>query len=389
MEITPLDHLLPEGQWQKQAASTVPVVLVHGLFGFGRDEGLGFHYWGGFTDLQDVLRKQGVPTYTASMGPVSSNWDRAVELYYQIKGGCADYGEDHARTHGHARFVTGKCYSGFYPQWDAQHPVHLIGHSMGGTTALTLVQMLEQGFFGGARPGWVKSATTIASPNNGSSAAHVLLGFLPKLKEMVLAIGALAGSVDAFKTLYDFDLEQWGIRRQPGESFESYWNRVTGSKAWSSNDISSHDLSPEGAAAMRSWVKVSPGTYYFSYSANATSKGLISGWAYPKVTMNPVLMPVAYPHVWPLKPGVGNYTHASLGIDKNWWPNDGLVNTINMDAPEGTPTFAFDAAHLQKGRWYHVGLLNGYDHIDVIGITTFRDVRPLYVNHVGMLQGLP
>jgi triacylglycerol lipase len=26
---------------------------------------------------------------TAAVGPISSNWDRAVELYYQIKGGCA------------------------------------------------------------------------------------------------------------------------------------------------------------------------------------------------------------------------------------------------------------------------------------------------------------
>lgn len=389
LDVTPLDRLLPEVQWQRQAGAPVPVVLVHGLFGFGRNEGLGFHYWGGFTDLQEVLRQQGVPTYTASMGPVSSNWDRAVELYHQIKGGCVDYGEEHAQTHGHARFVPEKCYPGFYPEWDASHPIHLIGHSMGGTTALTLVQMLEQGFFGGPKVGWVKSTTTIASPNNGSSGAHVLLGFLPKLKEMVLAIGALAGSADGFKNVYDFDLEQWGIRKKAGESFETYWTRVASSKAWNSNDISAYDLSPEGTAAMRNWLKPSAHTYHFSYSTNATTRGLVSGWAYPKVTMNPVLMPVAYPHVWPLKPGIGNYTHSTSGIDRNWWPNDGLVNTINMDAPRGTPTLAFDALNLQKGRWYNVGVLNGYDHIDVIGITTFRDVKPLYINHVNMLQSLP
>ncbi|MFC6659765.1 hypothetical protein [Deinococcus multiflagellatus] len=62
---------------------------------------------------------------------MSSNWDRAAELYAQIKGGCVDYGAAHAAQHGHARTDSAKCYPGFYPQWDAAHPVNLLGHSMG------------------------------------------------------------------------------------------------------------------------------------------------------------------------------------------------------------------------------------------------------------------
>lgn len=34
-------------------------------------------------------------------GPVSSMHDRACELYYTIKGGTVDYGEEHAKQHGH------------------------------------------------------------------------------------------------------------------------------------------------------------------------------------------------------------------------------------------------------------------------------------------------
>ena len=38
---------------------------------------------------------------TAVVGPFSSNWDRAVELFYQIKGGCVDYGAAHAAANNH------------------------------------------------------------------------------------------------------------------------------------------------------------------------------------------------------------------------------------------------------------------------------------------------
>jgi triacylglycerol esterase/lipase EstA (alpha/beta hydrolase family) len=64
-----------------------------------------------------------------------------VELFWQIKGGRVDYGAKHAERHGHARF--GRTFPGLYPRWDAAHPVHLIGHSMGGQTARMLVQMLR------------------------------------------------------------------------------------------------------------------------------------------------------------------------------------------------------------------------------------------------------
>ena len=58
----------------------------------------GYKYWGGKNDITNYLKKQGFEVYTASVGPVSSNWDRAVELFYQIKGGQVDYGQDHAKN---------------------------------------------------------------------------------------------------------------------------------------------------------------------------------------------------------------------------------------------------------------------------------------------------
>ena len=132
------------------AANTDPVILVHGFAGFGRNELLGYKYWGGFTDLQVQLQAKysNQLVATAVMGPFSSNWDRAVELFYQIKGGCVDYGALHSAANSHlerpkAISHNGRtCYPGLYPAWDASHPVHLVSHSMGGQTARMLVQML-------------------------------------------------------------------------------------------------------------------------------------------------------------------------------------------------------------------------------------------------------
>ncbi|MGE5621536.1 MAG: hypothetical protein ACM3WS_00050, partial [Bacillota bacterium] len=101
-----------------QAANNYPVILVHGFLGFGPDElqGSGFKYWGGFNDIEAHMQSyNGTHTVrTASVGPVSSNWDRAVELYYQIKGGCADYGARRTAqfaAYGKIQKPAGKCWA--------------------------------------------------------------------------------------------------------------------------------------------------------------------------------------------------------------------------------------------------------------------------------------
>ena len=64
-----------------------PIVMVHGLFGWGGTEVLGLNYWGGFSSLRDILNNAGYEVYTPSIGPVASNWDRACELYDYLANG--------------------------------------------------------------------------------------------------------------------------------------------------------------------------------------------------------------------------------------------------------------------------------------------------------------
>ena len=46
-----------------------PIVLVHGLFGWGGTEVLGLNYWGGFSSLRDILNDAGYKVYTPSIAP--------------------------------------------------------------------------------------------------------------------------------------------------------------------------------------------------------------------------------------------------------------------------------------------------------------------------------
>lgn len=74
------------------------------------------NYWGGNKfKVIEALRKKGYDIHQASVGAFSSNYARAVDLYYFIKGGRVDYGAAHAAQYGHERF--GKIYKGIMPDW--------------------------------------------------------------------------------------------------------------------------------------------------------------------------------------------------------------------------------------------------------------------------------
>ena len=74
------------------AQNKYPIVLIHGFFGWGNDEMGDYRYWGGKRDIQKILEENGFEVINVSVGPISSNWDRAIEVYHQLKGGQVDYG---------------------------------------------------------------------------------------------------------------------------------------------------------------------------------------------------------------------------------------------------------------------------------------------------------
>ena len=113
------------------AQNSYPIVLIHGFMGWGLDEMSGYNYWGGKDDFKEYLESRGFEVYVVSIGPISSNWDRAIETYYQLKGGQVDYGKKHSETYGLIQKPKNKNWEGLYPKWNSDNPIHIIGHSLG------------------------------------------------------------------------------------------------------------------------------------------------------------------------------------------------------------------------------------------------------------------
>ena len=74
-------------------------------------------YWGGTKyNIDRNLTNEGYNVHEANIGAFSSNYDRAVELYYYVKGGRVDYGAAHAAKYGHHRY--GRTYKGIMRDWE-------------------------------------------------------------------------------------------------------------------------------------------------------------------------------------------------------------------------------------------------------------------------------
>lgn len=398
--LLPVIIMPPKAEAEEVQGNNNPIILVHGFIGWGRDEMLGLKYWGGVHDIQENLKSDGYNVHTAAVGPVSSNWDRACELYAQINGGTVDYGAAHAAKHSHARY--GRAYTGFVPKWGESNKVHLVGHSMGGQTTRMLVQLLKEGneeerayakaqgeqlspLFEGGKS-YIHSVTTLATPHNGTTLADGSLLF-PSINELLVSIASMGENNNL--SVYDFKLDQWGLKKQEGESFSSYSDRMLNNPLWKgTKDISQWDLTTDGAKELNEWVKTQPDVYYFSYGAYATQPGVLTDFHLPHITMNKALLSNAI--------FLGSYTryneHQPI-IDSSWWQNDGLVSTNSMLGPSTGEIVPYSGIP-QIGKWNHVETKHNWDHLDMVGLSVsdtmgFSDINAFYRSIAEKVTSLP
>ena len=311
-----------------------PIILVHGFMGWGREEMGSYRYWGGKYDIEKELRDNGYEVFTANIGPLSSNWDRAIELYYQIKGGQVDYGKDHSQLFGIIQKPKGKAFKGLYPKWNKNNPVHLIGHSLGGQTIRMLDYLLKTSiqdssnikeksdFLGNINNGWIKSITSISTPHNGTTLSDIVTTGIPFLQDFI-ALGAVMGN-----SYYNFDLEQWGFNRKENESIGEYYRRMQKHPAWGTKNIVSWDVSVQGARELNTLCTANSEIYYFSYVTSNTVYDSSSGRHVPDKSMSYIIR--ANARLMGMKKA---YYSDGSETDSTWFENDGIVNKISMYGP--------------------------------------------------------
>jgi triacylglycerol lipase len=375
-------------------ANDHPIVLVHGFLGFAGKGPAGFNYWGGRMDLLEELRSRGYPAVAVQVGPVSSNWDRACELFAELRGGRVDYGVAHSRAAGHQRF--GRSYPGLLPDWGALRRVHLVGHSMGGVTSRLLVQLLEEGdasekaatepeslspLFAGGHSGeqaWVRSVTTLSSPHDGTPAAYRYDTTRRGLRRFAAGLyyrAARAARRDRglrLDLLLDLRLEAWGLEPAPGESLCRFRRRFAEAEDWwRSHDTGIWEGSPQGARELNLWVAARPEVYYFSWATEQTTRDPLSGRQVPEPGMSFL--------TYSLAAFIGGF-HS----DPAWWPNDGIVSTCSMAGPTrgSADRIAVYDGQPRAGIWNFMGVLSSCDHLDLIGL-------PKACAHPAGYAGLP
>ncbi|KAI9125208.1 hypothetical protein K1719_003824 [Acacia pycnantha] len=349
-----------------------PIVLVHGIFGFGNGRLGGLSYFAG-------AEKKDERVLVPDLGSLTSIYDRARELFYYLKGGQVDYGEEHSKAYGHSQF--GRIYEqGQYPEWDEDHPIHFVGHSAGAQVARVLQQMLADKAFKGyenTSENWVLSITSVSGAFNGTTRTYYD-GMQPEdgrtMKPVSLLqlcrIGVIIYDwldIAWLKNYYNFGFDHFNMSRRKMGIRGLVECLLGHSGPFASEDWILPDLTIQGSIKLNYHLRTFPNTYYFSYATKQTKK--IMGFTVPSSILS--IHPMLFLRVFQMT----QWRHPSDATppykgyrDEDWQDNDGALNTISMTHPR-LPTEHphrlvekdSDCLPLQPGIWYYK-MVEG-DHI--------------------------
>ena len=404
---------VPSFAASKKTSHDYPVILVPGYFCFAQDSliaALGGNVMGGtyYRDYQECLAEEGIEAYEPTISPFGSNWDRACELYACIKGGTVDYGEAHSKAEGHARY--GRTYeTGLYPEWDSNHPVDLIGYSMGSQTAKVLASLLQYGsadeveasgnkcsdLFKGDQKKAVNSITTVCGTNNGTTLADLLLNFTTvfsgsrettdRLAANLLTLWGICSQGTGLDFVMDTRMDQWGLKWEEGMTPLEYIKNLLQSNMWKSNDNAFYDMSTIGAKALNAKFKDNTYCYYFAYSAQASKD--ISDTNKHQIFDDNYYLFMTFNFM------LGNIkTETAYGWDDSYYANDCMVNTEFAKAPFNSKYVEYyDGITPKRGVWINMPTMH-IGHMYIAGLftesTKKMDMVEFFTNQINWVRSL-
>ncbi len=374
-----------------------PYIFVHGMGGWSPSNEIYSlsPYWGGGlwlsdTDLISMLNEQGIEAYAPAVGPLSSAWDRACELYAQLVGGTVDYGEAHSKAHGHDRF--GFTYEPIMGEsWNLEDKINLVGHSFGGATVRLLTSLLAYGndeeiamtgeetsdLFTGGHDNCVHSCITLSAPHNGTQVSNMLYDLTGPYYVIVMLYNLIGTFLGNDFIVFSLQMGHFGLTPKQDEkrakfSFDNIWNY------YQSGDNCYYDMTLRGAAELNETIKLSENTYYYSYSTAATKTD-----PFGKQLIYSSVTPIFYISSLMLRISEGK-TYDGVTIEGDWAVNDGIVPLISAKYPLCDKSTALSYSesiasgkNIEPGRWYYMDTLVGTDHFDFCGTkdypTSFED----------------
>lgn len=363
-----------------------PLVFVHGLAGWGESDEVNkiTPYWGITTgSLLKDLQNRGYTCIATSVGPMSSAWDRACELYAELTGTTVDYGLVHSNKFNHKRY--GRTYKkALLQKWDKDNKINLIGHSFGGATIRLFVELLVNGskeeqngtpkdnlspLFKGGNTELVHAVATLAAPHNGTSCFEAVKDS-DKFKEIFMIAANFFGSTKLNK-IYDTQLEQFSLGTPADEPINTCVNITKAIEFSKKEDTAMYDLTIDGAKKLNEHLHTHKNIYYYSFPA-CESHLDEKGNYLPDSKMNPLFKYFST--------CIGSYTGVTNGgyvINHKWKKNDGLVNTISSLAPFNEPSKDFNIYEKrEKGVWYVMPQVRS-DHLQLVGGMQGSDVKML------------
>ena len=369
------------GAESEAASSDTRYIFVHGLSGWGSYDSryLIMPYWGMFGgDLIKYLNEKGFSSYAASVAPEGSAWDRACELYAQLSGTVTDYGKAHSEKYGHERFGRDFSKDPLIPDWEDGCRIVVLGHSFGGATVRLFSEILANGsaeeqeatapeelssFFKGGQQDRLHALVTLAAPTNGTTAYDI-------------------NAEDA--------ADESAYRKDDTAAVENEDTVAENEDIGAENedtvaeDTAAYDMHIDNALALNERIATLPGTYYFAIPCSATEQAEDGTQKPVKALMERMFLDSAT--------AMGCYTGTTPGgvvIDESWQENDGLVNTISAMAPFGAPETPYDPENIKPGIWNVMPTYIG-DHMALQGgMLKVKNIRPFYLDLLGMIDGLP